>query len=179
MEILRTFVPSLLAFKFSEDKPDELEKLFDQWEDPFYLNEFFEENEKDIDISIEKAIEKARSESKFLRKKLINLTASKPIRLNELFKNLNNYEIKPKLLSPQKAPNRWLRLYAIRIDKNVYIITGGTIKLDGGAIAANNQYRMQDRNHTNEELKKINRCRDFLLYEGVIDEESFKEIFEL
>lgn len=179
MEILHTFVPSLLSFKFSADEPDELEKLFDQWEDPIYLSEFFEENKKDIDISIDEAIYKVRGEAKFLRKKLINLTASKPVRLNELFKNLHNHEIKPKLLSPQKAPNRWLRLYAIRIDENVYIITGGTIKLDGGAIAANNQYQMQDRNHTDEELKKIDRCRYFLLDEGVIDEESFNEIFEL
>lgn len=179
MKIIRTFVPSLLAFKFSDDEPDELEKLFDQWVDPIYLSEFFEENEKDIDVSIEKAIDRVRSEAKFLRRKLIELTRSEPIGLNELFKNLHNQEIKPKLLSPQKAPNRWLRIYAIRIDENVYIITGGTIKLDSGAIAANKQYEMQDRNHTNEELKKINRCRDYLLSEGVIDEESFNEIFEL
>ncbi len=179
MKIIHTFVPFLLSIRFPDEEFDELEKLFDQWEDPLYLNDFFEENEKDIDISIEEAINKVRREAKILRKKLIALTSSQPIRLNELFKNLDNHEIRPKLLSPQKAPNRWLRLYAIRIDENVYLITGGTIKLDGGAIAANNQYQMQDRDHTNEELKKINRCRDYLLHEGVIDEESFNEIFEL
>lgn len=179
MKILHTFVPFLLAFKYSNDLPDELERIFDQWEDPIYLSEFFEENEKDIDVSIDYAIFKVRSEAKYLRKKLLELTKTKPIRLNELFKNLDNNETTPRLLSPQKAPNRWLRIYAIRIDENVYLITGGTIKLDGGAIAANNQYQMQDRNHTNEELKKINRCRDYLLHEGVIDEESFNEIFEL
>ncbi|MDX1718718.1 MAG: hypothetical protein R3353_01030 [Salegentibacter mishustinae] len=179
MKILPTFVPYLLAFKYSEDEPDELERIFDQWEDPIYLSEFFEENEHDLSVSIDEAISKVRSEAKFLRKKLIELTTKEPIRLNELFKNLDNNEITPKLLSPQKAPNRWLRIYAIRIDENNYIITGGTIKLDGGLIAVHNQYQMQDRDHTNEELKKINRCRDYLLDQGVIDEDSFNEIFEL
>ena len=96
-----------------------------------------------------------------------------------MFKSLNNSEIRPELLSPQKAPNHWLRLYAIRINEEKFIITGGAIKLDGGAIAANNHYRMQDRPHTNRELRKISKCRDFLLDVGVIDEESFNEIFEL
>lgn len=156
-----------------------MERIFDQWNDPDFLNEFFEENKKDIDISIKEATKKIRSEAKLLRKKLLELTSANPIRLNELFKNLDNNETSPKLLSPQKAPSRWLRLYAIRIDENRYAVTGGTIKLDSGAIAANNQYQMQDRAHTNEELKKINKCRDYLLDQGVIDEESFFEIYEL
>lgn len=179
MKIIHTFVPSLLAFNFSEDEPDELEKLFDQWEDPIYLSEFFEENQTDIDISIDEAIFKVRREAKYLRKKLLELTRSSPVRLNELFKNLHDNEITPRELSPQKAPNRWLRIYAIRVDENVFIVTGGAIKLNGGAIAANKAFRMQDRNHTNEELKKINRCRDYLRDQGVMDEESFNEIFEL
>ena len=38
---------------------------------------------------------------------------------------------------------------------------------------------MEDRQHTLNELRKINMCRDFLRDQGVIDEESFNEIFEL
>lgn len=179
MKILPTFVPSLYAFKYSAREPDELERVFDQWDDPTYLSEFFEENERDLSVSIEEAIFKVRNEAKFLRKKLLELTATAPIRLNELFKNLDNNETSPKLLSPQKAPNRWLRIYAIRIDENFYVVTGGTIKLDGGAIAARKEFKMKDRDHTNDELKKINRCREFLREQGVIDEESFNDIFEL
>lgn len=179
MKILPTFVPSLYAFKYSVSEPDELERVFDQWDDPIYLSEFFEENERDLSVSIEEAIFKVRNEAKFLRKKLLALTATEPIRLNELFKNLDNNETTPKPLSPQKAPKRWLRIYSIRIDENFYVVTGGTIKLDGGVIAARNEFQMQDREHTNEELKKINRCRDYLREQGVIDEESFNDIFEL
>lgn len=160
----------MYAFKFSEDSLDELERVFDEWADPMYLFQFFEENEKYIDISIQQAIDKIQKEAKFLRDKLIELANEEPNQLNELFKNLNNNEISAKLLQEQKARNRWLRLYAIKIDDNNYVITGGTIKLD-------NQHYMKDWDHTRKELDKINKCRDYLKDEGVIDDDSFQEIF--
>jgi len=170
MKIIDTFVPCLYAFKFSEELPDELERVFDEWADPMYLFQFFEENKKDINIPIEQAIEKIQNEAKFLRDKLIALANEEPNQLNDLFKNLNNNEYTAKLLQEQKARNRWLRLYAIKIDDNNYVITGGAIKLD-------NQHLMEDRDHTKKELEKINKCRDFLKDEGVIDDDSFQEIF--
>jgi hypothetical protein len=170
MEIIDTFVPCLYAFKFSDESLDELERVFDEWADPMYLFQFFEENNKDIDITIEQAIEKIQKEAKFLRDKLIKLASDEPNKLNGLFKNLNNYEYTAKLLQEQKARNRWLRLYAIKIDDNNYVITGGAIKLD-------NQHLMQDRDYTQKELDKINKCRDYLKDEGVIDDDSFQEIF--
>ena len=144
---------------------------------PNVLNDFFEQNEQDITITIEEAISKVNSEALFLRKKLIELATKTPNQLTQLFKNLYNNETTTPELSRQKAPKRWLRLYAIRIDKDNYVITGGTIKLDSGAIAFNNLYQMQDRPHTNKELSKINKCRDYLKDKGVIDNDSFQEIF--
>ncbi len=170
MEIIDTFVPCLYAFKFPGESSDELERVFDEWADPMYLFQFFEENNKDIDITIEQAIEKIQKEANFLRDRLIELASEEPNKLNDLFKNLNNYEYTAKLLQEQKARNRWLRLYAIKIDDNNYVITGGTIKLD-------NQHLMKHRVHTQKELDKINKCRDYLNDEGVIDDDSFQEIF--
>jgi hypothetical protein len=170
VKIIDTFVPCLYAFKFSGESSDELERVFDEWADPMYLFQFFEENNKDIVITIEQAIEKIQKEAKFLRDKLIKLASDEPNELNDLFKNLNNNEYTAKPLQEQKARNRWLRLYAIKIDDNNYVITGGAIKLD-------NQHLMQDRDHTQKELVKINRCRDYLKDEGVIDDDSFQEIF--
>lgn len=168
MKILLTFVPRLYAFKFSEHETDELERIFDEWANPMFLFEFFEENEKDIEVTIEEAVIKVVKEAVFLRNKLIELASADPNQLNELFKNLNNYETTSAELSKQKARNKWLRLYAIKIDENNYVITGGAIKLT---------QLMQDRPHTQEELNKINKCRDFLKDEGVIDSDSFQEIF--
>ena len=179
MKILPTFVPCLFAFKYVENEVDELERVFDEWEDPVFLDEFFEENKKDIDISIEDAISKVQREAIYLRKRLLKLANANPNQLNELFKNLYNNETNSKELSQQKAPNRWLRLYAIKIDQNNYVITGGAIKLDGGAIKLNKQYLMKDRPHTNKELNKINNCRDYLKENGIYDADSFQEIFFL
>ena len=170
MQIINTFVPYLYAFKYKEDFPDELERVFDEWTNPLFLNEFFEENQTDIKISIEDAIEKVKKEADFLRNKLIEFAESEPNRLNELFKNLDNNVYTSEDLTHQKARNRWLRLYAIKIDNQHYVITGGAIKLD-------NQHLMQDRPHTQEELIKINRARDFLKDQGVYDADSFQEIF--
>lgn len=170
MKIINTFVPHLYAFKFPNEESDELERVFDEWANPMYLFQFFEDNKQDLDIPIEQAIEKVQKEAKFLRNKLLELASEEPNQLNNLFKNLNNNEYTVKLLQEQKARNRWLRLYAIKIDGDNYVITGGTIKLD-------RQHLMKDRKHTLKELNKINKCRDYLKDKGVIDNDSFQEIF--
>lgn len=170
MKIIDTFVPHLYAFQFPDEEVDELERVFDEWADPMYLFNFFEKNQQDLDITIKQAIEKVRKEAMFLKDRLIALASEEPNQLKELFRNLNNNEYAAKLLPEQKARNRWLRLYAIKIDDGTYVITGGTIKLDG-------QHLMKDRDHTLKELNKINKCRDYLKDEGVIDNDSFQEIF--
>lgn len=58
----------------------------------------------------------------------------------------------------RKRHASWLRIYAIRVEPNVYIITGGAIKLTA---------KMQDREHTQRELDKLNACRDFLRINGI------------
>lgn len=55
----------------------------------------------------------------------------------------------------------WIRLFAIRIDYNLYVITGGGIKL----VAAT----QQDERLTNE-VDKMEAVRNYLLKEGVIEE---------
>ena len=60
----------------------------------------------------------------------------------------------------------WLRLYAIKLIQGNYIITGGAIKLTA---------TMQEREHTRQELVKIDKVRRYLLEEGIIDDEGFIE----
>ena len=61
----------------------------------------------------------------------------------------------------------WLRIYAIRREPNVYVVTGGAIKLSR---------TMQEREHTALELDKLNRCKAFLKANGVFDQDSFVEL---
>jgi hypothetical protein len=58
----------------------------------------------------------------------------------------------------------WLRIYAIKLATGVYIITGGAIKLTA---------TMQEREHTQAELVKLDQVRNFLLSEGIIDNDGF------
>ncbi len=70
-------------------------------------------------------------------------------------------------LAKQKSKRRWLRLYALRIDANTYVITGGAIKLT---------HKMGERLHTAKELDKMELCRNYLKDQGVFDIDSFNEL---
>lgn len=87
-----------------------------------------------------------------------------------MFKPLNPGDYR--LLEFQKSKaygtirKSWLRIYAIRINAETYIITGGAIKLTR---------TMQERPHTNDQLKRLTQVRDYLIREG-FDETDIEEI---
>ena len=66
----------------------------------------------------------------------------------------------------EKTRLSWLRLYAIRLEKGSFIVTGGTIKLTA---------TMSERQHTFQELAKMEKVRNFLLDEGIVDRDSFED----
>ena len=69
-------------------------------------------------------------------------------------------------LHDRPAHASWLRLYAIKLEKGCYIITGGAIKLTR---------TMQERTHTLRELRKMEQVRNLLLEHGVIDTDGFSD----
>ena len=89
--------------------------------------------------------------------------------LDHFFRSLDNNQTGEMLLEKDKGrPRRrsWLRLYAIKLNVGIYIITGGAIKLT---------HTMQEREHTLQELERMEKVRNFLLREGVFDEDSFND----
>ena len=169
MKIVSTFVKGLYAFRYDGQWLDELERLFEEWSDIEWLEAFFEQNESDLPyfkIEIDGAINDTISESIKLRKLLLEVSKGKSSTLDEVFKPLDNLEYRVITLSKQKASRRWLRLYAIRVEANYYVITGGAIKLT---------HKMQDREHTKKELNKLEKCRSFLQLNDVFDADSFNE----
>ncbi len=170
MRIVCIFGENLTAVKYHEEQPDELERLFDLWADPDYLSTFFEENEADLgyyNLTIDNAISDTIEEAQLLSDTLFDAVQNEPIELDVLFRNLDNNEVRILSLSKQKARRRWLRLYAIRIDSNVYMITGGAIKLCE---------KMDDRPNTAQELVKLEKCKQYLQQNDVFDIDSFKEM---
>ena len=93
--------------------------------------------------------------------------------LDYLFRPLENHRIHEMLLSREKAKgkrssthNSWLRIYAIKLDEGTYLVTGGAIKLT---------HLMAEREHTLNELRKMEMVRNYLLDNGVRDADGIKE----
>jgi hypothetical protein len=148
------------------------------------LEQFFEENKDDLSkagnifgtISVEDAINRTLSEaSKFEKyiKRNIESKSNDDFMLEDLFIPLDNSN--KSILKYQKNKaygvniRSWLRLYAIRLDFNKYIITGGAIKLTR---------TMNEREHTKKELSKLDKVKEYLK-EGGIEDISDLDIMEL
>jgi len=182
MEIVLIFAHQLYAFRYAGQTADELERLFDIWTDAGYLEQFFENNLSDLqngyygNITVAQAVKRTIYHARCLETDLRRLAKNDPESANntleDLFTPLDNREFGTIVLSKQKAYgvnyNSWLRLYALKIDPGVYIITGGAIKLTP---------TMNERAHTQKELEKLEKCRTYLAAQGLIDNEGFKEEF--
>lgn len=91
--------------------------------------------------------------------------------LNKRFKPLDNQRNQPYLeqskAKPQVPKEPWVRLYAIKVAEDLFIFTGGTIKL---------VHYMSDDQATKEEYAKLNRLRDALMEAGMYDHEAYTEL---
>lgn len=168
MKIVPIFAEKLFAFHYDNEEFDEYKCLFDLWNDPEYiLINFAEENEKYIlqnNLSIDDFIYRVSYDAEDIEEHLFKY---KDHKIDGCFQQLHNQEYKYKILSLQKKKCRFLRLYAIRIDENCFVITGGAIKLTK---------TMQEHSDTMKELEKMNQCKNYLQSNDVFDEDSFFEI---
>ncbi len=175
--------------EFEEDNSpkDEFRRLFNNWSDIEYLDAFFEKHQSDLQkefynyISIEDAIQQTIDEADNLEQKLISISENGKTdnseNLDNLFKPLNNREQSVYPI-PDYQENKvygdehksWIRIYAIRIEKNVFIVTGGAIKL---------VKKMSEREHLKNELIKLDKVKEFLISEGIIDNDGIVEYLEL
>ena len=167
----------LWAVKNPDKELDELTSLFEQWNDANYLFKFFRDNIDDLKsyFKIERvpqAIQDTFEDSDALEELILTFPYTEE--LDTLFKPLDVTDTKSMELTRQKARNRecerhdsWLRIYAIRLEPNVYVVTGGAIKLTRA---------MQDKEHTMIELNKLNKCKEFLKRNGVFDKDSFIDL---
>jgi len=186
MDIVRIFEDDndcLLSFLYDEYGRSEFERLFSEWRDIEKLEKFFSENEYDLKnsywkgLTTEKAIRSVLDEVKFLAECFIHINSlSKEERVKsflELFKPLDREFRSEDLFERKKVygglKKNLLRIYALRIGKDMYIITGGTIKLTK---------KMQDREHTRRELRKFDKCKQFLINEGIYDEYGVLDVLE-
>lgn len=163
----------LWAVRFPEKEADELTLLFRRWGDMNYLMDFFLDNLDDLQEYfhvpwVREAIQDTFSDADTMEKMILGFPFTE--NLDSVFLPLSQTDDRAVELTREKARNwnrerhaSWLRVYAIRIERNVFVVTGGAIKLTP---------TMQDRPHTLEELKKMDRCREFLKANGIFDQDS-------
>ncbi len=169
---------SLYAVKYVSNNTNEFEKVFDNWTDVEYLFNFFTEHKKDLqngfygNITVEQAVEKTIEEAEILEEELLEIAEQGKIdnfeNLQTLFKPLDNnvYQLQPHLKSKAYGSNykSWLRIYAIRIAKNTFVISGGAIKLTP---------TMNEREYLKKELQKLETTKQYLIEQGLFNEDDF------
>ncbi len=167
----------LWAVQSPDEEVDELTLLFRKWHNAEYLLNFFMENFEDLKgffkiERLDQAVEHTLEDADALEEQVLDFPYTE--HLDELFKPLDITDTRMSELTREKARNwdrdrhaSWLRIYAIRLEPNVYVVTGGAIKLSR---------KMQEREHTALELDKLNRCKAYLKANGVFDQDSFVEL---
>jgi 23S rRNA G2069 N7-methylase RlmK/C1962 C5-methylase RlmI len=175
-----------LAVQFKDEDTNEFERLFDLWHDTEYLENFFNEHIYNLHH-----YEHGKSASEIIREAVYEIMdeadeledliqehvhagfANAGDNLQYIFKPLDNrvYELKSLQKSKASAKTRWrpepkLRIYAIRLAPNLYIMTGGAIKLTA---------TMSESPHLVEELSKIEAVRQWLVENGIWEPEDINE----
>lgn len=159
----------LWSIQLDGETQSEFEKFFDLVNDVEWLHGFFDRNKTDLhdgffgDITIGMAVSRTLIEAEEMEDVLYDLSErgfkSNNGSLQHLFKPLNNFEYA--IASHQKSKARikkgWLRLYAIRLAPNCYLVTGGAIKLT----------LEMKRNHLRNELRKLDQAKQFLRSNGI------------
>jgi hypothetical protein len=167
MKIVHIFEGKLFTFHYLDEAENELKRLLNLWNDSEYLYQFVNENKKDTkNIPTEALIEQIKKDAAVIDEILYKLATSNVENLDIFFKQLDNKEYQVINLSKRKGRKNYLRLYALKIDTNCFVITGGAIKFT---------LLMEEREHTKKELQKLDKCRQFLKNNGIFDSDSFFE----
>lgn len=148
--------------------PNAFYACFDFWNDVSRLRDYFSKHADDYPGDIDQHILRVLNESKAL---LIRLRRMAALNLgwNILFTPLDNRIGVLTFHQPSKArpdhnpiedPAPWLRLYAVRLDDNSYVVTGGAIK---------NWPKMENHDLTMAELTRLDQVVFYLKQEGIFD----------
>ena len=163
----------LWAVRYEGDADNILSITFERWTNATWLSDFFSANIEDLEsyfkiTDLNQAIYDTVEDADRLQCLILDINEDAD--LDKVFRHLEPSRSAEMILGKEKAKGKynrhasWLRLYAIRLSPGKYIITGGAIKLTA---------TMQERKHTLQELTRLEFVRNFLLDEGIIDDEGF------
>ncbi|MCQ2237893.1 MAG: hypothetical protein MJZ73_01505 [Bacteroidaceae bacterium] len=166
----------LWAVRYDDSQDNVLDSILGQWNDVVWLRDFFRVNLEDLTsyfkiTDVNQAIYDTIEDSEKLQCLIMDI--SPEANLDDVFRPLENNRTSEMLLGKEKArlhntPRHasWLRIYAIKLEPGIYVITGGAIKLT---------YTMQEREHTLVELARMEKVRRFMLDNDITDKDSFDD----
>jgi hypothetical protein len=174
MKIVRIFTSDnsddgIWSIHLDGSEQSEFDKFFDSMNDIEWLYHFFEENKADLtsgffgNLTVGEVVLKTFEEIEVMEDVLYDYAeqgfAKGNANLQLIFKPLNNFEYGITLHQKSKARIRrgWLRVYAIRLSENCYLVTGGAIKLTLD----------MKRTHLQYELTKLEQAKLFLRNNGI------------
>ena len=176
MEIIAIFPPYIYSIKYDDKEENEYDRLFDEWNDLTSILDFLIEHKEMLKASVWKKV----SEPELAARQVLDEAEA----LELLFEELNYHtangedpdydshfhyldgkykfelEYEPMKSYGDRRPSL-LRMYAIKMDKNTYLVTGGGIKL--GATIQNSP-DLQD--HV---IQNIDKVRAWLKENGIMD----------
>lgn len=165
MKIVAIFAENLYAFQYEGEPNNEYYRLMDLWADISYLRQFAKENNI---TDFRRFIEDIQADALFIDSLLTSIAkGNNLLRLEDFFIPLNDLETGTKTLSLRKGKRYKLRLYAVRIDENIFLVTGGVIKL---------VHRMKEHPDTQREKQKLQTAKLYLQRNFVFDSDSFYEL---
>lgn len=167
-EICCIFEGVLWAVKWAGEEENELHRILSLWNNAEYVYSFVKANKMDAPkgISAEMLSSLIIDNAKDIDDRLYHFSTHANRSLSEFFRPLDNGEYRVVALSKQNARKNYLRLYAVKIDANCFLITGGAIKF---------HHLNKDRPHTQVEMQKLNNCKEYLKENGVFDAEDFNK----
>ncbi|MBF4515582.1 DUF479 domain-containing protein [Flavobacterium sp. ANB] len=165
MKIVDIFAPALFSFHYDGEVDNEYDRLMDNWTDVNYLRKYAKSNGiENVNQFVRERLKDAEQIQDLLEEIITN---KQPLEF--YFRTLFDTESGIKTLSLQKGKidKNGIRIYAIKIDKDCFVITGGAIKMS---------QTMQGHPDSNNELMKIKDAKNYLQENSVIDEDSFYEL---
>lgn len=164
MKFACIFENQLYSFHYDEYNENEYERNLNQWSNTAYLFEFAKENNiQDIVAFVDEISDNLEE-----LEDLINEIAETDEQFKRLFIPLKHAETNKTIsLRKGKINHNRLRLYAIKIIDELFIITGGAIKMS---------QRMLDHPGTAKEHSKLSAARQYLDINDIHNEDAFFEL---
>lgn len=140
--------------------------LLSEWNDVEYLSKFFKKNQKTImhhpsiplNYNFEDFVEDIEDDIYQYDNFISDISEGKTINLSKHFIPLSENKEENNVFTLKKKRCKFLRFYAICIDEDFYVVTGGAIKITR---------TMQDHKDTRYALGQLDYAKDWLEHHGL------------